>query len=274
MNIINVMNVRILGTSLLLGMGTAYAQDDHSHMQQNYHGEKTLDNTLPYVPPLTDDSHQAQHGGQIHQSTEVQTKWLREDKQDTWHTQLESRIGTDEHQLFVQLNTEKTESEKMAYDVKAMYGYAISEFWDTQVGLRHINQSEQQEDKNQTYFAVGLNGLAPYFFDSDIYLYIGKNKQYAMTAEFDRDFLFTQKWIVQPYIHSEIVFSDDSKYAKKSGLHHLSLGLETRYEITKSVAPFIEVGYKYEKGAKQTEWQDAEDSTRGWLYGAGIKFLF
>lgn len=273
MNIINVMNVRILGTSLLLSVGTAYAQNDKTMFTQN-HGEKAPENTVPYDPPLSHDDHQSEHGGQIHQSTEIETKWLREDGHNTWHSQLESRIGTDENKLFIQINTEKTESEKTAYDLKAMYSRAFTEFWDAQVGVRHFRHIEKEAEKDQTYFAVGLNGLAPYFFDTDIYLYAGKDKQYSMTIESDRDFLITQKLITQPYLHSEIVFSDDSKYAKRTGLNHLSIGLETRYEITKQIMPFVEVGYKYERGHKETAWQEGETYSHGWLYGAGIKFQF
>lgn len=273
MNIINVMNVRILGASLLLSVSTAYANNDQTMLHQN-HGEKAPDNSVPYDPPSSHTDHESEHGGQIHQSTEIETKWLKEDGVGIFHSQLESRIGTDENKLFVQINTEKAESEKTAYDVKAMYSRAFSDFWDVQVGVRHFRHTERQAQKEQTYFAVGLNGLAPYFFDTDIYLYAGKDKQYSMTLETDRDFLITQKLIAQPYLHSEIVFSDHSKYAKRSGLNHVSVGLETRYEITKHVMPFIEVGYKYERGHKETAWQEGETYSHGWLYGAGVQFQF
>jgi hypothetical protein len=37
--------------------------------------------------------------------------------------------------------------------------------------------------------------------------------------------------------------------------------------------PFIDVGYGYGKGLKETNWQTASDSKTGWVYGAGLKVL-
>ena len=273
MNIINVMNVRILGASLLFSSVTAYAQSYDSTPRQNSN-ENVFKESVPYDPPSVHEDHSSEHGNQIHLSTEIESKWLKEDGIGTFHNQLEMWLGTDENKLFLQLNSEKEESERTKFDTKLMYSRALQEFWDVQTGIRHTYHPDREKDKSQTYFSVGLNGLAPYFFDTDIYLYAGKDKQYLMSIESDRDFLITQKLIVQPYVHSEIVFHDDSRYAKKSGLHHLSVGAETRYEITKQVMPFFEVGYKYEKGDKQTAWQDGESSKHGWVYGAGIQFLF
>ncbi len=49
-------------------------------------------------------------------------------------------------------------------------------------------------------------------------------------------------------------FADESRYASKTGLSSLQAGFQTRYEINKNM-PFVDVGYGYEKGLKQTDWQ-------------------
>ena len=51
------------------------------------------------------------------------------------------------------------------------------------------------------------------------------------------------------------------------------MGLKTRYEIAKRIKPFVDVAYQYEKGQKLTSMQQASNSEKGWLYGAGIEFL-
>lgn len=38
--------------------------------------------------------------------------------------------------------------------------------------------------------------------------------------------------------------------------------------------PFVDVGYGYEKGLKQTAWQTGTDSEHGWYYGAGLTLKF
>lgn len=272
MNITNVMSVRILGVTLLLCSATVYAEKNEiNHQNSNV---KAYEESVPYDPPVVHADHSSEHGGQINVSTEIETKWLKEDGQGAFHNQLEMWLGTDENKLFLQLNSEKPESERTKYETKLMYSRAFEEFWDIQVGLRHTYHPDHEEDKSQTYFAVGLNGLAPYFFDTDINFYAGEDQQFLLNIETDRDVLLTQKLILQPYLHSDIVFRDHSKYAKKSGLSEIRAGSELRYEITKQVMPFIDIGYKYERGDKQTAWQDEESSEHGWVYGAGIQFLF
>lgn len=276
MNIINV-NKHVLGISVLLASGQIFAQVDNEMLTQQ-HDHSFMQPMVKHEPPsheISSSEHINEHGGEIYQSSEFTSKWLNDDAgQGVWQTQLESRIGTDENKLFVQLNAEKTESENTNYDTKFMYSRAMADFWDIQAGIRYIRDAEKVEEKNQTYAAFGLNGLAPYFFDTDIYMYIGKDQQVFASLETDRDFLITQKLVLKPYLDAEVVISDESKYAKSNGLTSLSLGLETRYEITKNIMPYIDVSYGYEKGDKQTNWQDESSSEKKWLYGAGIQFNF
>lgn len=119
-----------------------------------------------------------------------------------------------------------------------------------------------------------LLGLAPYFFETQAYLYGGENNFWGASFEVERDFLLTQKLITQPYLEVDAVFSDDSNYAAKSGLSELKTGIKTRYEITKRIRPFIDVAYQYEKGQKATSMQEATESEKGWKYGAGIELVF
>ncbi|MGA8883656.1 MAG: copper resistance protein B, partial [Acinetobacter sp.] len=105
-------------------------------------------------------------------------------------------------------------------------------------------------------------------------LYGGENNFWGASFELERDFLLTQKLITQPYIEADLVLNDDSNYASKNGLSELKTGLKTRYEITKRIKPFVDVAYQYEKGQKLTSLQQASNSEKGWLYGAGIEFVF
>ena len=38
--------------------------------------------------------------------------------------------------------------------------------------------------------------------------------------------------------------------------------------------PYIDISYAYDKGGKQTDWQDASKSEKSWFYGVGIQFNF
>ena len=110
---------------------------------------------------------------------------------------------------------------------------------------------------------IGILGLAPYFFETQAYLYGGENNFWGASFELERDLLLTQKLITQPYIEADVIFSDDSNYAAKSGLSELKTGIKTRYEITKRFKPFIDIAYQYEKGQQDTFMQEATNSEKG-----------
>ncbi|HAB69950.1 MAG TPA: copper resistance protein CopB, partial [Acinetobacter nosocomialis] len=168
----------------------------------------------------------------------------------------------------------KAESEDANYGGSVLYSRNIADYWDVQAGVNY--ERLQREDEKQERWAgvVGLHGMAPYFFETDAYLYAGEDQLWKLSLETERDLLFTQKLIGKPYLKASVVLQDESRYASKTGLSSLQAGFQTRYEINKKVMPFVDVGYGYEKGLKQTAWQTGTDSENGWYYGAGLTLKF
>lgn len=218
--------------------------------------------------------HHREHGGQIYQATTIKNAWVVDDGRGSASTELKTWVGGDKNKIFIQVHVEKAESEKTQTETKLLYSRHIADFWDVQAGVRYQYQPEQKHDKNQWETVLGLHGLAPYFFETEAYLYAGQNQRWQLSLETTRDVLFTQKLIAQPYLNADVIFNDESSYAAKSGLSKLQTGVQTRYEISKKVMPFIDIAYTYNKGLKQTELQSATDSKKGWLYGLGLTLKF
>lgn len=220
-------------------------------------------------------AHLKEHGGQIYQQTTLESKWLRNDNaQGALKSKLETRIGTDENKIFIKVHADKAESQQAEYDAKLLYSRNVADFWDVQAGIRYRNDPNREIDQNQVDAVLGLHGMAAYFFETDAYVYIGQDRQVSFNLETERDLLLTQKLIIQPYLDMSIVLSDDSNYAKKTGLNSVQVGLETRYEINKKVMPFMDVAYGYNKGVQETAWQKSSSSENAWFYGAGMRFKF
>ena len=220
------------------------------------------------------DKHLNEHGGQIYQTTKFSNEWIVDkDGKGSLGSSFETLIGTDENRMFVEANLNKAESNDPNYDVSALYSRNVAPFWDVQAGVRY-SEDKNNRNSNRIDGVIGLLGLAPYFFETKAYLYGGENNFWGASFEFDRDLLLTQKLITQPYIAADIVLNDNSDFAAKSGLSELKTGLKTRYEINKRIRPFVDVAYQYEKGQKLTTFQEATDSEKGWLYGAGIELVF
>ena len=222
----------------------------------------------------SNDDHLKEHGGQIYQVTRLENAWMvDEDGKGNLGTKFETLIGTDENRLFIEANSEKSESNDPKYAVSALYSRNVAPFWDVQAGVRY-SENKNNSSSDRVDGVIGILGLAPYFFETQAYLYGGENNFWGASFELERDLLLTQKLITQPYIEADVIFSDDSNYAAKSGLSELKTGIKTRYEITKRIKPFIDVAYQYEKGQKATSMQEATESEKGWKYGAGIELVF
>ena len=221
----------------------------------------------------SNDDHLKEHGGQIYQVTRLENAWIvDEDGKGNLGTKFDTLIGTDENRLFLKANLDKAEGNDPKYDVSALYSRNVAPFWDIQAGVRY--SEDRNNNSNRVDGVVGILGLAPYFFETQAYLYGGENNFWGASFDVDRDLLLTQKLITQPYIEADIVLNDNSDFASKTGLSELKTGIKTRYEITKRIRPFVDVAYQYEKGLKETRFQQATDSEKGWLYGAGIEFVF
>lgn len=304
MRIINVFAMSTLSASLLLLSGQSFAYEGHHAMSMpdaqtiqtdempvdhsQHHAGSTAAQTpveAKPAPSVQDENvnsndaasaeHIKEHGGQIYQQTTVESKWLRnDDGEGVLKSELETRIGTDENKIFIKLHADDAESEQAEYDAKVLYSRNVADFWDVQAGLRYRNDQNREVDQDQVDAVIGVHGLAPYFFETNAYLYVGQDNQTSLSLETERDVLLTQKLIVKPYLDLNVVLSDDSSYAQKTGLSTAQLGLETRYEINKKVMPFIDVAYGYKQGREQTAWQAESASDQEWLYGAGIRFKF
>lgn len=228
---------------------------------------------------MHDQSHLKEHGGQIFQASRLETKWLNSGRgQGELKTEFESRIGTDENKLYLQIHSNKPESTSTSTDAKVLYSRNIATYWDAQVGVRYKDipehGAEHIADRDRFDAVFGIQGLAPYFFETELYAFMGNDDRYSLSLETERDVLPTQKLILKPYLDAFAVISDHSKYPKQSGLSEWSLGLETRYEINKRLMPFLDLSYRYEKGNAETQWQVASSSEYGWHYGAGIRVRF
>ena len=252
-----------------------HASMNHGTMDHLQHQQQHEDHTAHQG-----HDHRKEHGAQIYAVTTVDNKWLvNEDGDGALKSEIEIRIGTDENKIFLKAHIDKHESHDAEYDFKMFYSRMISDFWDAQIGARYrvekVERDQRSTDTEEKLDGViGLHGMAPYFFETDAYLYAGEDNYSGFSLETERDLLLTQKLIFQPYLNVDVVFSDDSKYAKKSGLSGVTAGIETRYEISKKIMPYIDIAYEYSKGNDATPWQVASDSEKGWLYGAGVRFKF
>ena len=157
---------------------TDHSSMDHSKMNQLDEKSNAVDHTQHQAITTTTGEesiashsthdHRKEHGAQVYQRVTIDNAWmLDEDGKGTLDSSLELRIGTDENKLFIKGNSSKAESDKIEYDLSALYSRNIADFWDVQAGVRYSDNPERTTDQERIDAALGLHGLAQYFFDFD-----------------------------------------------------------------------------------------------------------
>jgi copper resistance protein B len=120
-------------------------------------------------------------------------------------------------------------------EVQALYSRAFRPFWDVQAGLRQTYRPEG----DRTDLVVGIQGLAPYWFEVDAAAFLSNKGELTARAEVEYDQRITNRWILQPRAEINLSAEDIPELSIGSGLTSLQIGARLRYEIRKEFAPYV-----------------------------------
>ncbi len=143
---------------------------------------------------------------------------------------------------------------------------AIARWWNLQAGVRY----DSGEGPSRTWAAFGVEGLAPYWIDMEVTLYVGDAGRTALRFEGSHDMRLTQRLILQPQLEFNLYGKDDMARGLGSGLSDLEAGLRLRYEFRRELAPYVGVHWKQLFGG--TADLAAQDSETEFV--AGLRFWF
>ncbi|MET3439010.1 copper resistance protein B [Sphingomonas sp. 1185] len=160
--------------------------------------------------------------------------------------ELTSWTGGDVQRLWVRSSGER-EGGKTRGDVELLYGHAKGAWWDVVGGIR---QDFGLDKTDQTWAAIGIQGLAPFMFDISATAYLSTDGQTMLRAEAEYDLLLTNRLILQPVAGFRAFGRNDRSRMQGAGLSSIETGIRLRYRATRSVAPYL--GYSYERSAGRT----------------------
>jgi copper resistance protein B len=157
-------------------------------------------------------------------------------------------------------------------DHEALYDRPIPHmrYFDAQVGVR----ADLDSGPRRAWAAVGIEGLAPYFFQFAPTLYIrdGGNVAGRLTGSYD--LLLTQRWIVQPEAEVNFYSKDDPGRGIGSGLSDLDTGVRLRYEISRKFTPYIGFAYSGKYGNTNSYSRQAGESTSDPRFVFGLRLWY
>lgn len=179
--------------------------------------------------------------------------------------------GTTFDRLVIKTEGDISDGKLTENSTDILWGHAISAYWNTQVGIR---ADYYQAGKNRQWLALGVQGLAPYWFELDMTAYIGEQGSTALTFEAEYELLLTQKLIVQPRAELTLYGKSDLENGLGSGLSSSALGFRVRYEFTRQFAPYAGVEWTNKFGSTAYYAKLDGQSTRETAFVAGVKFWF
>jgi len=183
----------------------------------------------------------------------------------------EAWIGGDINRLTLKSEGEGTFGKPLeAAEVQALYSRALDPYWNLQAGVRY----DFKPNPSRTYATVGIEGLAPYWFDVEGALFLSDKGDVLGRAEAWYDERVTQFFVLQPRVEANFAAQDVRRDGIGSGLTDLELGLRLRYEKSREFAPYVGVSWERQFGDTARFTRARGDDTGGFSFVAGVRTWF
>ncbi|PPU57248.1 copper resistance protein CopB [Xanthomonas dyei] len=178
-------------------------------------------------------------------------------------------IGGDINRLWLRSEGERQQGRTQDASVEAFYGHAVSPWWDVLVGVRQDIGTD-----HRSWAAFGVQGLAPYKFETEATLFVASGGRAALRLEGEYDVLLTNRLILQPRVEANIALSEDTQRGIDSGLEQLEAGVRLRYEVTRRFAPYIGWVHQRSFGNRAQRAPMDDEPARDSRFIAGVRIWF
>ncbi|MES2606857.1 MAG: copper resistance protein B [Pseudomonadota bacterium] len=235
--------LQVLG--LLLPVTALAAEHDHSAAPPNApataHDHAAM-TTAPTTPAMAAAVHtnMLEHGGMLNSLLLIdRIEQQQRDGDDAWTWDAQAWYGGDYNKLWLKTEGAWNQQQHATEDsdVQLLFGRSVAPYWDLQAGLRHSEGS----GASRSHLVLGLQGLAPYWFEVDAAAFISEQGDVQLRFEVEYDLRLTQRLLLQPRLELNHAFADDRSAGIEQGLMDSSAGLRLRYELIREFAPYIGV---------------------------------
>ena len=157
----------------------------------------------------------------------------------------EGWIGGDYQRFWWKAEGEQETAESTGeLEVQGLYSRLISPFWDFQAGVRHDRTWGRGPDRDRTFLVLGLEGLAPYWFELEPTLFVSEDGDISARLTASYDLLLTQRLVLQPRLDLNAAVEDVPEFGLGSGFNDIEIGLRLRYDLRRQFSPYIGVTWR------------------------------
>ena len=213
--------------------------------------------------------HGHDHGGAVFHAVRLETDMTRLNGKAQGHWDMDGWVGTDTDKLWLKSQGDSRGAQVDHSEIWAMYSRNVDTFWDVQAGVK-----QDLAPHPDTALGLGVMGLAPYFFETQAHVFVNGDGVLSVRLRQENDVLLTNRLIVKPY--AELNARDRAQPAQwtGAGLSDIQAGLQTRYEITRAFAPYVDWHYQQMLGRTAQYGAGHDDRTLSNSVSLGVRWLF
>jgi len=154
------------------------------------------------------------------------------------------------------------------------YSHRFAAYWDYQLGPGYQLIYGPGPDRDRWFAVLGLQGLAPYWFEIDANLRISDDADASVDLEAEYEWLLTQRLILQPRFETAYAFNEVQEFGVGKGLNTLQFGLRLRYQVRREFAPYIGISWTGKYGDTADLAREEGEDIRDTALVAGIRMWF
>lgn len=179
-------------------------------------------------------------------------------------------IGGDFSRVWFRAQGEHGRESDGAAEAQLLYSRLVRPFWDLQIGAR-LDVLYGDESATRPLLAVGLQGLAPYWFEVESFVFVSDGGDVSARFEAMYDLPITQSLILEPEVSIDVAVQEVPEFSVGSGLNALEIGARLRYEIVREFAPYVGWIYEGRFGGSADFAREAGEPARYGSFVAGIR---
>lgn len=193
------------------------------------------------------------------------------DGKDGYKWDAQGWYGGDIDRLWIKTEGESSfDKSPERVDLQALWSHALDPWWNLQAGIRQ----DFGAGPDRTYAVVGVQGLAPYWFEVDGALFLSDKGDVNARIEAEYDQRLTNRLILQPAAELNFSAQDVPELGIGSGLSTAELGLRLRYQFVPEFAPYVGVQYERAFGGTADFRRAQDKKPGGWNFLIGIRSWF
>ncbi len=173
-----------------------------------------------------------------------QLEYTRVDAENVLRWELTGWSGGDYNRLWVKSEGDLGIADQNGEgEVQVLYSRLVASFWEAQIGLRFDALCAGDKTDGRALLAVGLDGLAPYWFEVEPAIFISHKGDLSARLSAVYDLRVTQRLIAQPRIEMNAAVQRVADFEIAEGINDLKLDLRLQYEFKREFAPYVGISW-------------------------------